>query len=146
QYASAQEEIDAMRAGGLHVHHFVDLDQKNDLVGACNLLGACDLVISVGGSVGDLAGGVGTPLVYMTREKSEAFLGTDYVPWFENCKSYPIPAYKSDETIAKIVKDWSSIAKWAEDRKPEDRRTSVPTSATAPGLDLEYPLSRREAP
>ncbi|MCP5083946.1 MAG: tetratricopeptide repeat protein [Alphaproteobacteria bacterium] len=144
QYASAQEEIDTMRKGGLDMHHYVDLDQKNDLVGACNLLGACDLIISVGGSVGDLAGGVGTPLVYMTREQSEAFLGTDHVPWFVNCKSYPIPAYKSDETIARIVKDWPSIAQWAEDQKPEDRKASA--SASAPRLDLEYPLSRRGSP
>lgn len=140
QYASTAEEIDTIRKRGLDMHHYADLNQMDDLVGACNLLGACDLVISVGGSVGDLAGGVGTPLVYMTRELSEAFLGTDHVPWFVNCRSYPIPAYKSDETIAKIVKDWPSIATWAESLKPKDRKTNTVSCAGQPLLDLEYPI------
>ncbi len=141
QYASTNEEIDTIRKSGLDLHHYVDLNQKDDLVGACNLLGACDLIISVGGSVGDLAGGVGTPMIYMTRELSEAFLGTDHVPWFVNCKSYPIPAYKSDETITRIVNDWQAIANWAESLKPEERKTTIPTSVDTPSLDLNYPIT-----
>ncbi len=141
QYASTNEEIDTIRKSGLDLHHYVDLNQKDDLVGACNLLGACDLIISVGGSVGDLAGGIGTPMVYMTRELSEAFLGTDHVPWFVNCKSYPIPAYKSDETITRIVNDWQAIANWAESLKPEERKTTIPTSIDTPALDLKYPVT-----
>ncbi len=139
QYSSTDEEITLMRERGLNLHHYVDLDQKNDLIGARNLLGACDLVISIGGSVGDMTGGIGTPMIYMTRELSEAYLGTDYVPWFKNCKSYPIPSFRSDETIAKIVEDWASISAWAEELKPEERKTAPAPSNTAVSLDLKYP-------
>ena len=145
QYASTPEELQTIREKGLDLYHYVDLDQKDDLVGACTLLGACDLVISIGGSVGDLTGGVGTPMIYMTREMSEAFLGTDHVPWFTNCKSYPIPAYKSDETIQRIVADWPALAKWAEDLKPEDRKQAAATSGGAAPLDLNYPVKLKAA-
>ncbi|MEM8686364.1 MAG: tetratricopeptide repeat protein [Pseudomonadota bacterium] len=145
QYASTPEELATIRQHGLDIHHYEDLDQKNDLVGACTLLGACDLVISVGGSVGDLTGGVGTPLIYMTREMSEAFLGTDYVPWFTNCRSYPIPAYKSDQTIQRIVADWPALADWAESLKPDDRKQASPPSAASVPLDLTYPLRQKAA-
>ncbi|MEM1200394.1 MAG: tetratricopeptide repeat protein [Pseudomonadota bacterium] len=145
QYASTPEEISTIREKGLDLHHYTDLNQTDDLVGACTLLGACDLVISVGGSVGDLAGGVGTPMIYMTREMSEAFLGTDHVPWFTNCKSYPIPAYKSDETIQRIVADWPALAEWAEGLKPEDRKRAASPSSTSVPLDLTYPLRQKAA-
>ncbi len=144
QYASKDEEIETIRKCGLDLHHYVDLDQLDDLVGVCNLLGACDVVVSVGGSVGDLAGGVGTPMIYMTREASEAYLGTDNVPWFPNCKSYPIKAYKADDTLAKVVRDWSSISQWAESFKSEERKASdfSVKGTPRPSLDLEYPIEQ----
>ena len=145
QYASTTEELQTIREKGLDLHHYVDLDQKDDMVGACNLLGACDLIISIGGSVGDLAGGIGTPMIYMTREMSEAYLGTDHVPWFTNCKSYPIPAYKSDETIQRIVADWPALAQWAESLKPEDRKRASVTPDAPVLLDLTYPLRQKAA-
>lgn len=142
QYDGKDEEIETIRKCGLDMHHYVDLDQMNDLVGACNLLGACDVVISVGVSVGDLAGGLGTPLIYLTPELSEAFLGTDHVPWFVNCKSYRIRAFKADDTLARIVSDWPSITRWVENLKSEERKTNGQTASVAspPPLDLEYPI------
>lgn len=145
QYSSTDEELQTIRTSGLALHHYENLDQKDDLVGACNLLGACDLVISVGGSVGDLAGGIGVPMVYMTREKSEAFLGTDHVPWFVNCKSYPIPSFKSDETIASIVEDWPTIAEWAKELKSPERLNDAPPSTPPVPLDLHYSVADGEA-
>lgn len=145
QYASTDEEIETLRKGGLQVHHYTDLDQKDDLIGACNLLGACDLVISVGGSVGDLTGGLGTPMVYMTRELSEAFLGTDHVPWFVNCRSYPVSAYKQEETIAQILNDWPSIMDWAESLKPDERWNHTLSPAGTVPLDLKYSGARAVA-
>ena len=71
-----------MRSLGLPLHHFTDVDQRDDLVSACGLIGACDVVISVGVSVADLAAGLGVPVVQFGREQSEIFLGTDHVPWF----------------------------------------------------------------
>ncbi len=144
QYSSTKAEIDTIRKCGLDLHHYTNLDQKDDLVGARNLIGACDLVISVGGSVGDLAGGIGVPMVYMTRELSEAFLGTDHVPWFVNCKSYPIAAFKSHETIARIAKDWPSISNWAEDLKPGSRKSAASTAISGAALDLEYAIDGAE--
>lgn len=147
QYASTEDEHQTIRTSGLDLHHYDDLDQMNDLVGACHLIGACDLVISVGGSVGDLAGGVGTPLIYMTRENSEAFLGTDRVPWFPNCKSYPIRAFKGDETLQKIGNDWASLAQWAISHQAVERQqeNTARASAARPSLDLKSSTWREDA-
>lgn len=145
QYSSTEEEIETIRNAGIDLYHFTDLDQKDDLTGACNLIGACDLVISVGGSVGDLTGGVGTPMIYMTRELSEAYLGTDHVPWFVNCKSYPVAAYKSDETLARIVGDWPEISHWAASLKSEDRRAADAAHAGSAHLDLTYHFAAGKA-
>ena len=134
QYDAERDEIETFRNLGIAIHDFTDLDQKDDLVGACNLLGACDAVITIGGSVADLAGGLGVPMIYMTAENSEAFLGTDRVPWFKNCKSYPIKAFRGSDTIAKVAQDWPEIAAWA--RNLVGKR-DAPSNLSAP-LDLEF--------
>ena len=83
-------------------------------------------------------------MIYMARELSEVYLGTDHVPWFVNCKSYPIPAYRSDKTLARVVRDWPEISKWAGALKPQERRTRDATHARSAPLDLNYPFPSGE--
>ncbi|NNE23001.1 MAG: hypothetical protein HKN11_10370, partial [Rhizobiales bacterium] len=141
QYNSTQDDIDKIRECGLDMHHYVDLDQKNDLVGACNLIGACELVIWVGVSVADLTGGVGTPMIYIGPVMSELYLGTGQVPWFVNSKFYPIATNKGDDTLARIVHDWPEISQWAECFKSEERKARDRSGGGAVPLDLEYPFA-----
>ena len=138
QYDVDEEELKTFRDLGLQMHHFTDIDQKDDLVSACNLLGACDLVITIGGSVADLAGGLGVPMIYMTAENSEVFLGTDHVPWFRNCKSYPIKPFQGPETVSKIIADWQEISDWATGLR---NHKSPAISGPVGKLDLRYNAS-----
>ena len=143
QYASDEDELVEIRESGLDLHHYTNLDQMNDLVGACNLIGACDLVISVSVSVMDLAGGVGTPMVLVGNDGSSLYLCTDHVPWFKNCKLYLIKNLKAADTVTRIVGDWPDIAQWAENLKPEERRSPISgTALQSPGLDLEYQIGQ----
>jgi len=138
QYDAHQHEIDEFRNFGMKMHHFTDVDQKEDIATACKLLGACDLVISIGGSVADLAGGLGVPMIYMTARNSEVYLGTDYVPWFQNCKSYPIDPFKGSATIERVVNDFEEISNWA--KSFSDRKPGVPENRAC-SLDLNYHAS-----
>lgn len=139
QYDAEADEIETMRKQGLQVSHYGNVDQKNDIVTACKLFGACDLVISIGGSVADLAGCLGVPMIYITNNNSEVFLGTDHVPWFPEAKSFPILPNRGDDVIADIIGQWPSIAEWA--KGIAGSREDVPASAEAPDLDLEYDFS-----
>ncbi|MEM9279461.1 MAG: tetratricopeptide repeat protein [Pseudomonadota bacterium] len=146
QYSSTYDEVTKIRNAGLELNHYVDLDQKNDLVGACNLIGACDLVITVAVSVGDLAGGVVTPMIHLTPEKSELFLGTDHVPWFVNCKSFPIKTFETHKAIERLMHDWPEILSWAKGFKLEARNAEALSTKGKhrPSLDLEYHLQNRQ--
>ncbi len=137
QYDCSDEEIETVRGLGLPLHHYTDVDQRDDLVGACGLIGACDVVISVGVSVADLAAGLGVPVIQFGREKSEIFLGTDHVPWFPTCMSVRMKPYGGDEAIADIIDRWPSVLEWANGVTTAARRSTSDTD-TAPDLDLVY--------
>lgn len=141
QYDTSADEVETIRNLDLPLHHYTNVDQKDDLVSACALLGACDLVISVGGAVADLTGGLGVPTVYMTRHDSEVYLGTDHVPWFPAAKSFPMKANRGDEIIEKIVSEWPSIVAWARSAPTAPPRSAPSGRTAAPkalGLDLVY--------
>ena len=132
QYDCSDEEIETVRSLGLPLHHFADVDQRDDLVSSCGLIGACDVVISVGVSVADLAAGLGVPVVQFGREQSEIFLGTDHVPWFPTCLSIRMKPYGGDEAIADVIDRWPSILEWA---------NGVTTAQRAPGSANTSPAS-----
>ena len=150
QYDCSDEEVETIRNLGLPLHHYGNLDQKNDLAGACSLLGACDLVISVGVSVSDLAAGLGVPVIQIAREDAEVFLGPDHVPWFPTCMSIRMQPHGGDAAIAEIVDRWPSIVEWAKGVTTADRQWSpaldADTGAAAPrgtataALNLEYEM------
>lgn len=121
QYDAGLDEVNSARESGLEIYHYTDIDQKDDLVTASGLLGACDLVVTVGGSVGDLCGGLGVPMVYIPKPRAAAFLGTDKLPWFPNSKGYPIASNQGDGVIQSIIDDWDDIISWAKDLNSVDR-------------------------
>lgn len=121
QYDAGLDEVNSARESGLDIYHYTDIDQKDDLVTASGLLGACDLVVTVGGSVGDLCGGLGVPMVYIPKPRAAAFLGTDKLPWFPNSKGYPIASNQGDAVIQSIIDDWDDIISWAKDLNSVDR-------------------------
>ncbi|MDA4848644.1 tetratricopeptide repeat protein [Hoeflea poritis] len=153
QYDCGDEEVQTIRDLGLPLHHYGNLDQKNDLVGACSLLGACDVVISVGVSVSDLAAGLGVPVIQIARENAEVFLGTDHVPWFPTCMSLRMKPHGGDAALAQIVERWPSILQWAKDVTTADRpwnpKTDVDTpkaaSANTEGADLDLEFAIKAA-
>ena len=113
QYDGEDDEIERIRELGLPIHHFPDIDQKNDLVAASHLIGACDLVVSVGVSVADLAGGLGVPLLQIGKKSSEVYLGAEHPPWFPFCRSVRIGPGEAGKGIKAIVDGWSDHAAWA---------------------------------
>lgn len=143
QYDATADEVATIRNLGLPLHHYTNVNQKDDLVSACAMLGACDLVISVSGAVADLTGGLGVATVYIGNKHLAVLLGTDHVPWFPVAKSFPIEANGGDEVIEKIMREWPSLLEWARaaptawpSRHSEPQ--SQPASLKSAGLDLLY--------
>lgn len=143
QYDATADDVATIRDIGLPLHHYANVNQKDDLVSACSLLGACDLVISVSGAVGDLTGGLGVPTIYIGNKDLAALLGTDHVPWFPAARLFPIRPNHGDEVIEKIVTEWASIQEWARSAPtahPSRRSetTGRPSSPNGADLDLEF--------
>lgn len=84
QYGDCREELEeANRRFGMSIHCFDDLDLFNDLDGSAALIAALDLVISVGTSTYNFAGGLGVPTFLLNPPgRSWAYCGTDGVPWY----------------------------------------------------------------
>ena len=93
QYDCSDEEIETVRSLGLPLHHFTDVDQRDDLVSACGLIGACDVVISVGVSVADLAAGLGVPVVQFGPRTIRNLFG------HRSCAVVPDLPVGTDETL-----------------------------------------------
>ncbi|MCB8838612.1 tetratricopeptide repeat protein [Aurantimonas sp. VKM B-3413] len=148
QYDGDPAENERIRALGLPIHHFANLDQKNDLVGASCLIGACDIVISAGVSVADIAAGLGVPVIQVSKKSSEIFLGTDHVPWYPTCMSVRMPPNGGAEAIAGVVARWPSIVEWAKGVTASGRDTGdwlraaeggpAASGGFQSGLDFQY--------
>lgn len=140
QYDADIKEIEEVRELGLDLYHYDDIDQKDDLVTACGLLGACDIVVTVGSSVGDMTGALGIPTVYIGKSGSMVFLNTDEIPWYPTAKSYPIESNQGDAVIEKMINDWDEIVAWADELNTVDRYHAVdlPNSDVSKNLDLVY--------
>lgn len=83
QYDNATAELqDARSRLGASIHSVSGLDLMNDLDGAAALTAACDVVISAGTSVSDMAGALGVPVFTYGAAKHPMCLGTDTMPWF----------------------------------------------------------------
>jgi tetratricopeptide (TPR) repeat protein len=146
QYDAKAEELAELRANGLPIHDFPDVNQKDDLVSASSLIGACDIIISVGGAVGDLSGGLGVPMIYVTRKNSEVFLGTGQSPWFPNSQSFPMKPNTGDAIIEQIISRWPDLTVWARETSPsassshsEKGPSRTITHPPSDGLDHKFP-------
>lgn len=74
QYNTDPDELRDLRAAGIALHHFDDLDLRDDIENVLALCVALDGVIAVGNTVAELAGAAGTPTALITpRHASMAF-------------------------------------------------------------------------
>ena len=111
QYDDCSEELEELRSHGLPIYHFQDVDQKDQLYRSVNIIGACDLVISVGTSVKQIAWGMGKPVVTFSKQV-----------WNPGC--WVADAKTQTQAIDQIVRDWSDIKAWAKDY---ERQWNLPT-------------------
>jgi len=87
QYDDPSEEIaDLARTTGLTLHAMPGVDLKQELDEAAALTKACDLVVSAGTSVADMAAAVGTPVIFYGDARHAMQLGTDRFPWYPSAR------------------------------------------------------------
>lgn len=79
----AAERAEALRLFGTNLHHWPDLDQRNDLEGVAALMTGLDLVVTVPTAVGELAAALGVPVWRIGVGADDwSSLGTVVRPWF----------------------------------------------------------------
>lgn len=112
QYDNADEEIAAFHEKtGLTLHSFEDIDLKDDLDDAAALTKACDLVVSAGTSVADMAAAVGTPVLFYADIRHAMQLGTDHFPWYPSARFYGRERKQPmTELVAQITADVQGFA------------------------------------
>ena len=76
------ERAEALRRFDTALHHWPDLDRRNDLEGMAALIAGLDLVITAPTSVGELAAALGTPVWRLSGAGDWSALGTPVRPWF----------------------------------------------------------------
>jgi len=86
------ERADAEHRFGVPLHHWPDLDQRNDLDETAALISALDLVLSAPTAVGELAASLGTPTWRFDRVGSWTLLGTRCRPWFPAMRLFVVGA------------------------------------------------------
>jgi tetratricopeptide (TPR) repeat protein len=111
QYDDCSEELEELRSQGLPIYHFQDVDQKDQIYRSVNIIGACDLVISVGTSVKQIAWGMGKPVVTFSKQV-----------WNPGC--WVADAQTNTQAIEQIVRAWPDIKAWA---KAYERQWNLPT-------------------
>ncbi|GAA6154751.1 hypothetical protein NBRC116588_02240 [Pyruvatibacter sp. HU-CL02332] len=113
QYDNADAEIEEFtEKTGLKLHVMDGLDLKDDLDEAAALTKACDLVVSAGTSVSDMAAAVGTPVIFYGDARHPMQLGTDRFPWYPSSRFVSREARQPISDIAKsITKDVQAFAK-----------------------------------
>jgi hypothetical protein len=114
QYDECTDEVEILRKIGLPVYHFGNLNQKDDLINTAGLIGACDMVISVGTAVVELAAAMGVPSVLFKQQGGEECLGTDHVPWNPTVLTVLMNAETKPYILAEIVKDFGKLLGWAQ--------------------------------
>lgn len=106
QYDDPSPEIDAFRKEtGLNLHVMPGLDLKDELDEAAALTKACDLVVSAGTSVSDMAAAVGTPVIFYGDARHSMQLGTDHFPWYPSARFVSREAQQPIAEIARLITD-----------------------------------------
>lgn len=113
QYDDPSAEVRAFAdKTGLTLHLMDGIDLKDDLDEAAALSKACDLVISAGTSVADMAAAVGTPAMFYGENLHPMQLGTDHFPWYPSARFIGIePRQPISEVVEVITQDVQAFAK-----------------------------------
>ncbi len=112
QYDDPSDEVRAFaEKTGLTLHIMDGIDLKDDLDDAAALSKACDLVISAGTSVADMAAAVGTPAMFYGENRHPMQLGTDHFPWYPSARFIGIgPKQPVSEIVDIITGDVQAFA------------------------------------
>lgn len=124
QYDEGAEEVRQVQELGLPLMTYDKIDQKDDLLGACGVIGACDLVISVSTAVVPLADGLGVPTLCIGKKGAWTCFGTNSLPMHPSVKYFGEKAGHMARAIPKIMKQWPKILKWAGKTTTSERRLS----------------------
>ncbi len=103
---SGAERAEFEAATGIKLHHFDDLDMKDDLDRTSGLIAALDGVISAPTAVAQIAGAVNVPCWRVIIGSDWSCLGQERSPWFPSVKQFTM-ARDSDraEELARLVED-----------------------------------------
>jgi ADP-heptose:LPS heptosyltransferase len=83
QYGECGDELAALaERSGLLVHHFDDLDLKDDFEGLAALVAALDGVVTAATAVSSVAGALGRPTWQLDSGSDWTLFGGDRSPWF----------------------------------------------------------------
>jgi tetratricopeptide (TPR) repeat protein len=89
QYGDVAPELEHAREKfGIAIHHFEDVNLRNDLDGAAALTDACDLVISAPTAAAAMAGALGRETWFMAAGPVWPQLGTDHYPWYRSTRVF----------------------------------------------------------
>jgi len=114
QYDECRDEVAQMRALGLKIVHFEDIDQKNDLVSVATLAASCDMVISAGTAVSEIANVTGVPTVMFIGQYGILHLGVlDRAPWHPAAKVYSFEVGNVLSARDRILADFEALRVWA---------------------------------
>ena len=113
QYDDARDEIaDLHEKTGLTLHNFEEINLKDELDEAAALTKACDLVVSAGTSVSDMAAAVGVPTLFYGETRHAMQLGTDHFPWYPSARFFGRERLQPmEELVAGITHSIQTFAK-----------------------------------
>jgi tetratricopeptide (TPR) repeat protein len=109
QYDDCLPELDRVRALGLPIHYYTNIDQKNDLASTCALLGACDLVISPGIAVSRLSGALGVPTIRFYPRPSKQ----PPISWFPTVRPFSLNPDDPSLLINDIIDQMPELIDWS---------------------------------
>ncbi|HEY4264546.1 MAG TPA: tetratricopeptide repeat protein [Micropepsaceae bacterium] len=100
QYGAVAPELQHAREKlGIAIHHFDDVDLRNDLDGAAALTDACDLVISAPTAAAAMAGALGRETWFMAAGRVWPQLGTDHYPWYRSTRVFACEKFADWRTL-----------------------------------------------
>ncbi|WP_247877326.1 tetratricopeptide repeat protein [Azospirillum brasilense] len=104
QYGDCAAEIAAAQARfGVTIHHWNELDLRDDVEGAAALTANLDLVLTPAVSTGELAGALGVP-VWRFGHRDWTQLGTGVRPWFPSMRLFqPRPGEGLDAVMGRMA-------------------------------------------
>ncbi|AWB07371.1 N-acetylglucosaminyltransferase (plasmid) [Azospirillum humicireducens] len=106
----AAERAEAQQRFGMPLHHWPDLDQRNDLEGVAALMAGLDLVVTAPTAVGELAAALGIPVWRIGMGTNDwSSLGTAVRPWFPSMALVGDPA-GHDATLSMVAQRLRRLA------------------------------------